>query len=116
MEIYFLMRPGSLVIRVSRPQTTKCPWEDIYEVTHDKTPTKTLASFVECVMFHLQQVFRHDTGKALKYYITNTLRKPNHDSSVFGTHRTAQQLSRNATMSVLQPKCKSNHQASIALG
>jgi hypothetical protein len=28
-------------------------------------------------MLHLQQVFRHDAGKALKYYITNTLRKPN---------------------------------------
>ena len=27
--------------------------------------------------FHLQQVFRHDAGKALKYYITNMLRKPN---------------------------------------
>ena len=28
-------------------------------------------------MFHLLQVFRHDAGKALKYYITNTLKKPN---------------------------------------
>jgi len=26
---------------------------------------------------NLQQVFRHDTSKALKYYITNTFRKPN---------------------------------------
>jgi len=32
---------------------------------------------MECVTFHLQQVLRHDTGKALKYYITNMLRKPN---------------------------------------
>ena len=32
---------------------------------------------MECVTFHLQQVFRHDGGKALKYYITNTLRKLN---------------------------------------
>ena len=28
-------------------------------------------------MLHLQQVFRHDAGEALKYHITNTLRKPN---------------------------------------
>jgi hypothetical protein len=28
-------------------------------------------------MVHLQPVFRHDAGKSLKYYITNTLRKPN---------------------------------------
>ena len=32
---------------------------------------------MECVTFHLKQVFRHDTDKALKYHITNTLRKPN---------------------------------------
>jgi hypothetical protein len=56
---------------------TKCPWEDIYEVTNDETPTKTWDSFMECVMFYLQQVFRHDVGEALKYNITNTLRKPN---------------------------------------
>ena len=30
---------------------------------------------MECVTFHLQQVFRHDAGEALKYYMTNTLRK-----------------------------------------
>ena len=28
-------------------------------------------------MLHLQQVSRHDVGEALKYYIMNTLRKPN---------------------------------------
>ena len=49
----------------------------IYKVTNDKTPTKTWDSFMECITFHLQQVFRHDTGKELKYYITNMLRKPN---------------------------------------
>ena len=38
---------------------------------------KTWDSFLECVTFHLLQVFRHDAGKSLKYYITNTLRKPN---------------------------------------
>ena len=32
---------------------------------------------MECVTLHLQQVFRHDAGEALKYYIMNTLRKPN---------------------------------------
>ena len=63
--------------KIAQAQTTKCPWEDICGVTHDKTPTKTWDSFMECVTFHLQQVFRHDAGKALKYFITNTLRKPN---------------------------------------
>jgi hypothetical protein len=32
---------------------------------------------MECITIHLQQVFRHNAGKALKYYIMNTLRKPN---------------------------------------
>jgi hypothetical protein len=54
--------------RIIQAQMTKCPWEDIYRVTHDETPTKTWDSFLE---------FRYDAGKALKYYITNTLRKPN---------------------------------------
>ena len=54
---------------------TKCPWEDIYGVTHDETSTKTWDSFMECVTFHLQQVFRHDMGEALKYFI-NLLKKP----------------------------------------
>jgi len=63
--------------KINQAQMTKCPWEDIYGVTHDKAPTKTWDSFLECIKFHLQQVFRHDAGEALKYYITNRLRKPN---------------------------------------
>ena len=63
--------------KVILARTTKCPWEDVFGVTHDETPTKTWDSFMECVTLHLQQVFRHDAGEALKYYITNTLRKPN---------------------------------------
>ena len=63
--------------KIVQAQTTKCPWEDIFGVTQDETPTKNWDSFTECVTFHLQQVFRNDAGEALKYYITNTLRKPN---------------------------------------
>ena len=56
---------------------TNSPWEDVKGVTHLETPTKTWDSFNECGTFHLLQVFRHDAGKALKYYIMNTLKKPN---------------------------------------
>jgi hypothetical protein len=56
---------------------TKCPWEDIHGVIHDETPTKTWDSFMECITFYVQKVFCHDAGEALKYYIRNTLRKPN---------------------------------------
>ncbi len=72
--------------KIVQTQTTKCPWEDIFGVTHDETPTKKWDSFTECITFHLQQVFWHDAGEALKYYITNMLRKPKgSDSSIFGT-------------------------------
>ncbi len=52
--------------KIVQTQMTKCPWEDIFGVTHDETPTKNWDSFTECITFHLQQVFRHDTGKSLK--------------------------------------------------
>eukprot|EP00804_Cyclotella_cryptica_P011700 CCRYP_020713-RA/>CCRYP_020713-RA protein AED:0.12 eAED:0.73 QI:0/0/0/1/0/0/2/0/369 len=61
--------------KIIKAQVTKAPWEDIKGVPHMETPTKTWNSFHECVTFHLLQVFRHDAGKALKYYITNTLKK-----------------------------------------
>jgi hypothetical protein len=63
--------------KILKAQVTTSPWEDIFGVTHSETPTKTWDSFMECVMFHLQQVFKSDAGETLKYYITNTLRKPN---------------------------------------
>eukprot|EP00804_Cyclotella_cryptica_P024682 CCRYP_001682-RA/>CCRYP_001682-RA protein AED:0.40 eAED:0.83 QI:0/0/0/1/1/1/2/0/439 len=63
--------------KIIKAQVTRAPWEDIKGVPHTETPTKTWDSFHECVMFHLLQVFRHDAGEALKYYITNTLKKPN---------------------------------------
>ena len=63
--------------KIVQAQMTTCPWEDIYGVTHDKASNKTWDSFLECVTFHLQQVFRHKMGEALKYYITNMLGKPN---------------------------------------
>eukprot|EP00804_Cyclotella_cryptica_P005361 CCRYP_017449-RA/>CCRYP_017449-RA protein AED:0.37 eAED:1.00 QI:0/0/0/1/1/1/2/0/399 len=63
--------------KIIKAQVTKAPWEDIRGVPHTETPTKTWDSFHECVTFHLLQVFRHDAGEALKYYIMNTLKKPN---------------------------------------
>eukprot|EP00804_Cyclotella_cryptica_P013652 CCRYP_018765-RA/>CCRYP_018765-RA protein AED:0.43 eAED:0.43 QI:0/-1/0/1/-1/1/1/0/263 len=63
--------------KIIKAQVTKAPWEDIKGVPHTETPKKTWDLFHECVTFHLLQVFRHDAGKALKYYITNTLKNPN---------------------------------------
>jgi hypothetical protein len=33
--------------KIVQAQMTKCPWDDIYKVTHDETPTKTWDSFME---------------------------------------------------------------------
>eukprot|EP00804_Cyclotella_cryptica_P012252 CCRYP_013850-RA/>CCRYP_013850-RA protein AED:0.42 eAED:0.44 QI:0/0/0/1/1/1/2/0/306 len=63
--------------KIIKAQVTKAPWEDIKGVPHTETPKKTWDSFHECITFHLLKVFRHDADKALKYYITNTLKKPN---------------------------------------
>ncbi len=63
--------------KIIKAQVTRAPWEDVKGVTHMETPTRTWNLFNKCITFHLLQVFRHDTGEALKYYITNTLKKPN---------------------------------------
>jgi hypothetical protein len=63
--------------KIIKAQVTRAPWEDIKGVTHMETPTKTWDLFHECITFHLLQVFHHDADKALKYYITNSLKKPN---------------------------------------
>ena len=53
--------------KIIKAQVTPAPWEDIYGDTHEKTQTKTWDSFMECVTFHLLQVFCHDVGGTLKY-------------------------------------------------
>ena len=75
-EISSPMRPISRGTESSRPKCSS-PWEDVKGVTHLETPTRTWDSFNECIAFHLLRVFHHDAGEALKYYITNTLKKPN---------------------------------------
>ena len=51
--------------KIVQARTTQRPWEDIYGVTHDENPTKTWDSFMECIMCHLQPVFRHNRAKPL---------------------------------------------------
>lgn len=60
-----------------RLMTDKVPWEDLKGEVHQPKRCKTWKSFLECVTFHLQNVFCHNTGDLVKYYITNMLKKPN---------------------------------------
>ncbi len=80
--------------KIFKAQVMQAPWKDVFGVPHTKTPTKGWSSFQECVKFHLQTVFCFDAGKALKYYITNTLKKPNWVSirQFFCSSGTAKQL------------------------
>jgi hypothetical protein len=88
--------------KIIKAQVTNSPWEDVKGVTHPETPTKTWDLFNECITFHLLQVFHHDAGKALKYYITNMLKKPNRVSihQFFCPSRTAQQLHQDIALPV----------------
>ena len=58
-------------------QTDTIPWEDLRGEVHDKKAGKTWTSFLEYITFHLQSVFRLDAAEAVKFYIMNTLKKPN---------------------------------------
>ncbi len=44
--------------KIIKSQVTHAPLEAVYGVMHSETPTKTWNSFCDCVMLHLQQVFR----------------------------------------------------------
>ena len=58
-------------------QTKIIPWEDLHGEVHEEKEGKTWTSFLECVTFHLQSLFHLDAAEAVKFYITNTLKKTN---------------------------------------
>ena len=67
-------QPWENIVKV---QTDTIPWEDLYGEVHEEKAGKTWTSFVECITFHLQSVFCPDAAEAVKFYIMNTLKKPN---------------------------------------
>ena len=59
--------------------TDTIPPEDLCGEVHEEKAGKTWTSFLECVI-HLQSVFQPDAAdapEAVKFYIMNTLKKPN---------------------------------------
>ena len=98
--------------KIIQAQVTSSPWEDIYGVTDNKTPTKTWDSFMDSVMFHLQQVFKTDAGKPSSTTSPINWGSPTGglNSSVFGQSRAAEQLPRESNLSVFQHKCESGYQ------
>eukprot|EP00804_Cyclotella_cryptica_P015098 CCRYP_000665-RA/>CCRYP_000665-RA protein AED:0.26 eAED:0.72 QI:0/0/0/1/1/1/3/0/330 len=53
------------------------PWKDLGAMFTTPPRSKTWASYMECVTFHLLTVFRNDAAKAQRCYISNGLTKPN---------------------------------------
>ena len=62
--------------KIVEEQTNTIPQEDLRGEVHEEKAGKTWTSFLECVTFQLQSVFRPDAAEAVKFYITNTLKKP----------------------------------------
>jgi len=62
---------------IVKAQADTISWDDLHGEVHEEKAGKTRNSFLECVTFHLQSVFRPDAAEAVKFYITNTLKKPN---------------------------------------
>ena len=56
--------------KIVKDQTDTFPWEDLRGEVHEKKAGKTWTSFLECVTFHLQSVFKPDPAEAMKFYIT----------------------------------------------
>ena len=63
--------------KIVKVQTNTFPWEDLCEEVHEKNAGTTWTSFLDCIKFHLQPVSHPNTVETVKFYITNTLRKPN---------------------------------------
>ena len=63
--------------KIVKAQTNTIPREDLHGEVNEEMARKTWTSFLECVTFHLQSVFQPDAAEAVKFYITNTLKKPN---------------------------------------
>ena len=66
-------QPWEKIVQV---QTNKCPWVDVPKSLMTKLLSK-LGTLFWIASHSTQQVFRQDIGEALKYYITNTLKRPN---------------------------------------
>ena len=52
------------------------PWTALYGNDHPKKHAESWASFMECITFHLQTMFRHDMAKKQRFWISNGLQKP----------------------------------------
>ena len=62
--------------KILKARTDTIPWEDLHGEVHEKKAGKTWTTFLDCVTFHLPSVSHLDAAEAMRFYITNTLKKP----------------------------------------
>ena len=62
--------------KIVREQTESAPYTDVRGVEHAKKAGKTPDSFQECIRFHLQSVFKYDSGEHLRTYLSFVVGKP----------------------------------------
>ena len=55
--------------KIVKAQTDTIPREDPCGEVHEEKAGKTWTSFLECVTFHLQSVFRPNAAEVVKFYI-----------------------------------------------
>ena len=63
--------------KIIKAQMEIAPWADLKGELHKEQGKKTWESFLSGITFHMLMVFRPNAGEEVKYYITNTLKKPN---------------------------------------
>jgi len=66
-----MRRPWNKIVK---EQIYSDPWMDLYGIDHPKTGGELWASFMECITFHLQLMFRYDAAEAQRFYISKGLK------------------------------------------
>ena len=62
--------------KIVSSQVDTAPWTDLRGRVQPDARVKSYLSFMDCVTLHLQTVFSEDAAERQRYYISNTLKKP----------------------------------------
>jgi len=62
--------------KIVSEQTASETYTDVYGTEHTSKRGKTREAFEECVILHLQTVFKYDAAERELHYISNVLKKP----------------------------------------
>ena len=75
-EMMLADHPKQVWDKIVKEQMESAQFTDVQGVEQDKKAGKTPDSFKECIMFHLQAVFKYDAAEHLRTYLSFVVRKP----------------------------------------